>query len=82
MAQKLVTLSIGCWHFSPGNPDNNQGHYMMFLRIFGRRIQLNDTGVEIVEESAALQDNFPETEGPSGRPLSCSVWHPIKQIVQ
>jgi hypothetical protein len=37
---------------------------MTFLRIFGRRIRLNDTGVEAVEESAALQDNFPETEGP------------------
>jgi hypothetical protein len=36
----------------------------MFLGIFGRRIPLNDTEVESVEESVALQDNFPETEGP------------------
>jgi hypothetical protein len=52
-------------HFSPGNPDNDSGHYMTFLRIFGRRIRLSGTAVEVVEESAALQDNFPETEGPS-----------------
>jgi hypothetical protein len=36
---------------------------MTFLIIFGRRIRLNDTGFEAVKESAALQDNFPETGG-------------------
>jgi hypothetical protein len=41
---------------------------MTFLRIFGRRIRLNDTEVEAVEESAALQDSLPETEGPSQLP--------------
>jgi hypothetical protein len=30
---------------------------MTFLRIFGRRIWLNETGVEAIKESAALQDN-------------------------
>jgi hypothetical protein len=36
---------------------------MMFLRIFGWRIRFNDTEVEAVEGSAALQENFLETEG-------------------
>jgi hypothetical protein len=45
-----------------GNSENDQGHYMMFLRIFGQRIQLNDTEVDAVEESEALHKNFPETE--------------------
>jgi hypothetical protein len=55
---------------------------MTFLRIFGQRIRLNDTGVEAVEESAALQDGLPETEGPFQLPLSGSAWHPTQQIVQ
>jgi hypothetical protein len=57
-----MRLSIGCRHFSPGNPENDSGHSTTFLKIFGRRIRLNDTEVEVVEESAALQDSFPETE--------------------
>jgi hypothetical protein len=56
---KLIPLSIGCGHFSPGNPENDYDHYMTFLRIFGRRIRSNDTGVEAVEELTAFQDNFP-----------------------
>jgi hypothetical protein len=36
---------------------------MKFLRIFGQWIRFNDTEVEAVEESAALHENFPETEG-------------------
>jgi hypothetical protein len=55
---------------------------MTFLRIFSRQIQLNDAKVEAVEEWAALQDNFPETEGSSQLSLSRSAWHPIRQIVQ
>jgi hypothetical protein len=51
---------------------------MTFLRMFDRRIRLNDTGIEAIEESAALQDNFLETEAPSQLPLSCSTRHPIK----
>jgi hypothetical protein len=46
-----------------GNPENDQGHSMMFLRIFGRWIQLNDTEAEAVEESPGLQEGTPETKG-------------------
>jgi hypothetical protein len=79
--QKLLSSSIGCRRFSPGNSENDEGHYMTFLRIFDWRIRLNDTRVEAVEESAALQDNFPETEGGSQLLLSCSAWHPIEHPV-
>jgi hypothetical protein len=46
-----------------GNPEKDQYYYMTFLRIFGQGIRFNDTDVEAVEESAALHENFPETEG-------------------
>jgi hypothetical protein len=46
-----------------GNPEKDQGHYKMFLRIFGQWIRFNDTEVEAVEQSAVLYENFPETEG-------------------
>jgi hypothetical protein len=46
-----------------GNPEKDQGHYMTFLRIFRQWIRFNDTEAEAVEESAALYENFPETEG-------------------
>jgi hypothetical protein len=46
-----------------GNPEKDQGHYVMFIRIFGQRIRFHDTKVEVVEESVALHENFPETEG-------------------
>jgi hypothetical protein len=46
-----------------GNPEKDQGHYMTFLRIFGQWIRFNDFEVEAVEESAALSENFPGTEG-------------------
>jgi hypothetical protein len=36
---------------------------MMFLRIFGRWIRFNRAEIETVEESMALQENFPETKG-------------------
>jgi uncharacterized UBP type Zn finger protein len=45
-----------------GNPEKDQSHCMMFLRIFGQWIRFNDTEVETVEESAVLHENFPETE--------------------
>jgi hypothetical protein len=45
-----------------GNPEKDQGHYMTFLRMFGQWIRCNDTEVEIIEESAAFHENFPETE--------------------
>jgi hypothetical protein len=46
-----------------GNPETDQGHYMTFLRIFGQWIRFNNTEVEAAEESAALHENFRETEG-------------------
>jgi hypothetical protein len=46
-----------------GNPEKGQGYCMMFVRIFDQWIRFNDTEVEGVEESAALHENFPETEG-------------------
>jgi hypothetical protein len=46
-----------------GNPEKDQGHYMTLLRIFGQSIRFNDTEAESVEESAALKENFSETEG-------------------
>jgi hypothetical protein len=45
-----------------GNPEKDQVQCMMFLKIFGQWIRFNDTEVESVEESAALRENFPETE--------------------
>jgi hypothetical protein len=44
------------------NPEKDQGHYMTFLRIFSQWIRFNDIEVEAVEKSAALHENFPETE--------------------
>jgi hypothetical protein len=32
-----------------GNPENDQGYYMTFLRIFGQSIRFNDTEVEAVK---------------------------------
>jgi hypothetical protein len=36
-----------------GNPEKDQGYYMMFLGIFGQWIRFHGTEVEAVEESAA-----------------------------
>jgi hypothetical protein len=63
------------------NPENDQGHYMKFLRIFRQWIRFNDTAIEAVDESAALHENFPETD-PLKLPLSCSMWQTTKQIIQ
>jgi hypothetical protein len=46
-----------------GNPEKDQGYYITFLRIFGQWVRFNGTEVEAVEESAAVHENFPETEG-------------------
>jgi hypothetical protein len=35
----------------------------MFLRIFGGWIRFDDTEIEVLEESVALHENFPETDG-------------------
>jgi hypothetical protein len=48
--------------FHLGNPEKDQGPYITLLRIFGQWISFNDTQVETVEESAALHENFPETD--------------------
>jgi ubiquitin C-terminal hydrolase len=45
-----------------GDPDPNRGHNIAFLRIFGQWIRFNDTQVDFVNESNALEDNFPENE--------------------
>jgi hypothetical protein len=45
--------------------------FMTFFRMFDRRFRLNDTGAGAVEESPALQGDFPETEEPSQPLLSC-----------
>jgi hypothetical protein len=45
------------------NPQKDQSYYMTFLRLFGQWIRSNDAKVEVVEESAALHENFPETKG-------------------
>jgi hypothetical protein len=65
-----------------GNLEKDQGHYMKFLRIFGQWIRFNGTEVEAVEESAALQENFPETEGSPKLPLSCSIWQTTEHMIQ
>jgi hypothetical protein len=38
-----------------GNPEKDQGRCMTLLRIFGQRIQFNETEVEAVEESPASE---------------------------
>jgi hypothetical protein len=65
-----------------GNPENDQDHYLTFLRIFDRWIQFNDIEVGAVEDSAALQENSPDTENPLRLLLSCSTWQANKQMVQ
>jgi hypothetical protein len=45
------------------NPEKDQGHDTTFRRIFGQWIRFQGTEVEVVEESAALHETFPETEG-------------------
>jgi hypothetical protein len=40
-----------------GNPEKHQGRYMTL------GIRFNDTEVKAIEESAALHENFPGTEG-------------------
>jgi hypothetical protein len=45
-------------HF--GIPDLDGGHDIAFLRVFGQWIRSDDSGVEAVNESGALGENFPE----------------------
>jgi ubiquitin C-terminal hydrolase len=39
-----------------------QGRYITFLRVFGKWVRFDDTDVQEVPESAALEENFPEVE--------------------
>jgi hypothetical protein len=48
-----------------GDPRDYQGHYINFLRVFGQWVRFDDTDVQPVDESAALEDNFPEIEDSS-----------------
>jgi ubiquitin C-terminal hydrolase len=46
-----------------GDLEKDQDHYITLVRIFNQWIRFNDNGVEAVQESAALHEDFPETEG-------------------
>jgi ubiquitin C-terminal hydrolase len=46
-----------------GSPQEHLGHYIAFLRFLGPWVRFNDVEVDPVEESAALQDNFPDKDG-------------------
>jgi hypothetical protein len=46
-------------HF--GIPDDDGGHDIGFVRVFCQWIRFDDCGVEVVNESGALGENFPET---------------------
>jgi hypothetical protein len=46
-----------------GNPRDYQGHYVTFLRAFRQCVRFDDTHVQEVPESPAVDDNFPEIEG-------------------
>jgi hypothetical protein len=46
-----------------GRPQEHLGHYIAFLRLLGQWVRFNDVEVDPVEESAALQDNFPDKDG-------------------
>jgi hypothetical protein len=46
-----------------GDPQEDTGHYITFLYIFGKWIRFNDTNVRGVEERQALQENFRESPG-------------------
>jgi hypothetical protein len=45
-----------------GDPREYQGHYITFLRVFRQWVRFNDTHIQEVPESAALEDNLPEVE--------------------
>ena len=45
-----------------GHPPQDVGHYMAFLKISGQWMRFNDTEVEAINQSAALEDNFLENE--------------------
>jgi hypothetical protein len=50
-------------HF--GIPDHDGGHHIAFVRVFGQWIRFDDSGVEVVNESGARGENFPQQAGMS-----------------
>jgi hypothetical protein len=44
-------------------PEEDIGHYITFGRVSGQWIRFDGIDVEAVSESAALENNFPETDG-------------------
>jgi hypothetical protein len=48
-----------------GIPDHDGRYYIPFVRLFGQWIRFDDDGVEGVNESGALGENFPETAASS-----------------
>jgi ubiquitin C-terminal hydrolase len=46
-----------------GEVDEYLCHYIAFVRVFGQWIRFHDIVVTPVNESAALEDNFPEEDG-------------------
>jgi hypothetical protein len=46
-----------------GLPDQGLGHYIAVLNLFGQWIRFDGTDIQSAEESAALQETFPGTEG-------------------
>jgi ubiquitin C-terminal hydrolase len=45
--------------------DHDEGHSIAFVRVFGQWIRFDDSGVQAINESAALGVNFPETAASS-----------------
>jgi hypothetical protein len=73
-------LAAGIAHL--GDPEKDQGHYVIFLKIFGQWIRFNDTEVEAAEELAALHKIYEKQRDPLKLPLSCSMWQTTEQIIQ
>jgi hypothetical protein len=45
-----------------GDPRDYQSHYITFLRVFGAWVQFDDTHLQEVPKSQALDDNLREIE--------------------
>jgi hypothetical protein len=45
-----------------GDPAEDRGYYMSFLRVFGPWIRVNDISVKNIYERKALGDNFQEAD--------------------
>jgi hypothetical protein len=85
----LDRTSHGCWaeYRCPyqltvvisrlGNPEKGQGHYVVPQAI--PPMNSSDIVGDDVEDSAALQENFPD---PHKLSLSCSTWQTTGQMIQ